>query len=52
MLGNRLQRDDAQFPAALILATAFHGAVSLKISGRKSNLSCVRGQLPGHSRRG
>src|SRR5271168_4391448 len=35
MLGHRLQRDDAQLPAALILATAFHGAVSLKIPGRK-----------------
>src|SRR5271156_6878177 len=35
MLGHQFQRDDAQFPAALILATAFHGAVSLEISGRK-----------------
>ena len=44
MLGHRFQRDDAKFSAALMLATAFHGAVSLKISGRKNNLSCARGQ--------
>jgi hypothetical protein len=44
VLGDRLQRDDAKFPAALVLATAFHGAVSLKIFRQKNNPSCARNQ--------
>jgi hypothetical protein len=51
MLGYRLQRDHANLVAALNLAAAFHGAVSLQIFGRKNNLSSARVPLSGTSRR-